>query len=109
MHLEQRSGGYHYKDWQAFKHEFEELFCVKDEQLAALTKLEGTSWYQGKDSVEDSIDRFMELMDITEYLDDKTIVIKFCKGLDPDTQNMVATLGECAPEIDASKKWFEAA
>jgi len=49
-------GRCHYKDWEAFKHEFEELFCVKDEQLAALTKLEGMSWYQGKDLVKDYID-----------------------------------------------------
>ena len=41
------------------------------------------SWYQGKDSVEDYIDRFSELVDLAEYLDDKTIVIKFPEGLDP--------------------------
>ena len=82
---------------------------MKDGQLVALTKLEGTSWYQGKDLVKDYIDWFSELVDIVEYLDDKTIVIKFCKGLDLDVQNMVATLGECTPEIDEPKRWFEAA
>ena len=49
-------------------------------QLAALTRLEGTSWYQAKDSVEDYIDWFQELIDVAEYDDDKTIVIKFRKG-----------------------------
>ena len=48
-------------------------------------------------------------MDTEEYLDDKTIVIKFCKELNPDIQNMVSTLGECAPKIDELEKWFEAA
>ena len=62
-------GRWHYKDWPAFEKEFEELFCTKNEQLAALTKLEGMSWYQGKDSVKDYIDRFSELVDLTEYLD----------------------------------------
>ena len=96
MCSEQRSGRCHYKHWQgAFKHEFKEVFCMKDEQLTALTKLKGTSWYQGKDLVKDYIDQFSELMDVVEYLDDKAIVIKFCKGLDPNIQNMVATLGEC--------------
>ena len=82
---------------------------MKDEQLAALTRLKGTSWYQGKDLVEDYIDRFSELVDIAEYSDDKTIVIKFRKGLDSDVQNMVATLGERAPGIDEPERWFEAA
>jgi len=44
-----------------------------------------------------------------EYSDDKTIVIKFRKGLDPIMQNMVVTLGENALDIDEPKKWFEAA
>ena len=71
--------------------------------------LKGRSWYQGKDSVKDYIDRFSELVDLVEYLDDKTIVIKFHKGLDPIVQNMVPTLGENALDIDEPEKWFEAA
>ena len=109
MRSEQRLERWHYKDWPTFEKEFEELFCTKNEQLAALTKLEGTSWYQGKDSVEDYIDRFLELIDLAEYSDDKTIVIKFRKGLDPIVQSTVATLGKNAPDIDEPKKWFEAA
>ena len=44
-----------------------------------------------------------------EYLDDKTIVIKFCKGLDHTIQNIVATLRENAPDINELEKWFETA
>ena len=29
MHLEKRSGKWHYKDWHAFESEFRELFCTK--------------------------------------------------------------------------------
>ena len=43
----------------------------------AFTRLEGTSWYQAKDPVDDYIDHFQELIDLVEYDDDKTIVIKF--------------------------------
>ena len=50
---------------------------VQRTQLSAITKLEGTSWYQGKDSIEDYIDRFQELIDTSEYSDNKTIVVKF--------------------------------
>ena len=59
----------------------------------ALTKLKGTSWYQGKDPVDNYIDRFQELIDLAEYDDDKTIVIKFQCRLDPTLQNQVALLG----------------
>ena len=43
-------------DWDAFAEDFAKHFCLRDEQLSAITKLEGMSWYQGKDSVEDYID-----------------------------------------------------
>ena len=36
----------------------------------ALTKLKGTSWYQGMDLVDDYIDQFQELIDLAEYDDD---------------------------------------
>ena len=59
--------------------------------------------------VEDYIDQFLKLVDLTEYSDDKAIVMKFRKGLDPIVQNTVVTLGENAPDIDEPEKWFEAA
>jgi hypothetical protein len=48
----------HFNDWSVFSKTFIDLFCPKNEQLMALMKLEGTSWYQAKDSVEEYIDRF---------------------------------------------------
>ena len=75
----------------------------------ALTRLEGTSWYQAKDPVDDYIDRFQELTDLAEYDDDKTIIIKFRRGLDPALQNQVALLGDGAPDFDDPKGWYEAA
>ena len=56
---------------------FSDQFCPKNEQLMALTRLEGTSWYQAKDLVDDYIDCFQELIDLVEYDDNKTIIIKF--------------------------------
>ena len=83
-------------------------FCPKNEQLMALTRLEGTSWYQAKDPVDDYIDRFQELTDLVEYDDDKTIVIKFRCGLDPALQNQVALLRDGAPDFNDPKGWYEA-
>ena len=74
---ETKGKGNYFQDWDAFKKTFSDQFCPKNEQLMALTRLEGTSWYQAKDPVDDYIDRFQELTDLAEYDDDKTIVIKF--------------------------------
>ena len=70
---------------------------------------QGNELVPRRDLVKDYIDQFTELIDLAEYSDDKTIVIKFHKGLDPAIQNMVATLRENAPDIDKPKKWFEVA
>ena len=43
------------------------------------------------------------------YHDNKMIVIKFCKGLEPTMQNRVALLGSGAPDFDDPEGWYEAA
>ena len=101
--------GNYFQDWDAFEKMFSDQFCPKNKQLMALTRLEGTSWYQAKDSVDNYIDCFQELTDLTEYDYDKTIVIKFQHGLDPALQNQVALLKDGAPDFDDPKGWYEAA
>jgi len=49
---------------------------------------------------------FQELIEVLEYNDNKTIVIKFHKGLDPSTQNKVVLLGDLAPDFDNSRGWY---
>ena len=66
----------------------------------ALTKLEGTSWHHAKDSVEDYINHFQELINVVEYDDDKTIAIKFHKGLNLAIQNKVVFMGDGAVDFD---------
>jgi hypothetical protein len=47
----------------------------------------------------DYINNFQEMIDLAEYDDDKTIVIKFCQGLDLTLQNQVALLRDGAPDL----------
>ena len=84
--------GHYFQNSETFEKTFLDQFCQKNEQLMALTKLKGTSWSQGKDLVDDYIDWFQELIDLAEYDDDKTIMIKFWCRLDPALQNQVALL-----------------
>ena len=106
---EMKGKGNYFQDWDAFKQIFSNQFCQKNEQVMALTRLEGTSWYQAKDPVDDYIDLFQEFTDLAEYDNDKTIVIKFRCRLDPALQNQVALLGDGAPDFDDPEGWYEAA
>ena len=58
--------------------------------------------------VEDYINHFQELIDISEYNNDKTIVVKFQKGLDPSIQNKVALLGDLTSDFDNPRGWYKA-
>ena len=57
---------------------------------------------QATDSAKDYIYWFQELIDIMEYDDDddKTIAIKFHKGLNLAIQNKVALTGDGAPDFN---------
>ena len=46
---------------------------------------------------------------LAEYHDNKMVVIKFRKGLEPTTQNRVALLGSGAPDFHDPEGWYEAA
>ena len=61
---ESKGKGHYFWNWEAFEKTFLDQFCPKNKQLTTLTKLKGTSWYQGKDPVDDYIDRFQELIDL---------------------------------------------
>jgi hypothetical protein len=82
---------------------------LPQKQTAHSTQLEGSSWYQAKDSVEEYINRFQDLIEVAEYVNDKTIVIKFPKGLNPTMQNKVALIGDNALDFDDTEGWYEAA
>ncbi|KIJ24423.1 hypothetical protein M422DRAFT_274798 [Sphaerobolus stellatus SS14] len=41
----------YFTDWKAFETEFKKQFTLRNKQVTAITQLEGTTWYQGTDSV----------------------------------------------------------
>ena len=46
LRTEAKGKGPYFWNWTTFSEMFMELLCPKNEQLAVLTRLEGTSWYQ---------------------------------------------------------------
>ena len=55
LQSESKGKVHYFRNWEEFKKTFLDQFCPKNEQLMALTNLEGTSWSQGKDPLDDYI------------------------------------------------------
>ena len=70
-----------------FQLAFQKYFCPTHSNTAAINKLESISYFQKAHSVDNYLDEFMDLILEAGYTDLKTKVVKFWKGLDPQTQN----------------------
>jgi hypothetical protein len=72
-------------------------------------RLESDRYFQGKLNVEAYIDKFKDLVDLSGYTDPIAIVLKFCRGLNPTTQDRIAELGTDRLQDRDFDSWFEAA
>jgi hypothetical protein len=104
----ERGGSPRYQSWKEFVTDFEVRFCEPNEQMRALTKLEGDSWYQRASPVDDYIDTFEELVDLAGLSADAGLVMKFRRGLSKEIQDKVAEM-ENTPELDDLEGWKKAA
>jgi hypothetical protein len=84
-------------------------FCPQNEIVAALTKLESTRYYQGRQTVEEYIDAFTSLIAEAGYYDGQAIVMKFRRGLDRAIQDKVAEMGRDRPRDDDVDAWYATA
>jgi hypothetical protein len=76
---------------------------------AATNKLEGTTYFQGKRTVDDYLDDFRDLISESGYSDPKTIVVKFRRGLNAAIADSVATMSSGRPDDLDPDAWYEAA
>ena len=96
-------------DWDEFWKEFRKDFCPAHSDVAAINKLESTMYYQKSWSVDDYLDEFVELVAEAGYMDPKTTVVKFWKGLDPQIQNTTVTMAYGCPSDTSPKDWYNTA
>ena len=107
---EEKHRGYSkFLDWEEFHKEFWKDFCPAHSDIAAISRLESTSYYQKSQSVDDYLDEFVELIVEAGYTDPKTTVVKFQKGLDPQIQNTIATMAYGRPSNASLEDWYEVA
>jgi hypothetical protein len=72
------SGKMCFASWHDCTEEFAAMFCLENEAIMALMRLESDQYYQGKQNVEAYIDEFKDLVDLSGYTDPIAIVLKFC-------------------------------
>ena len=89
--------------------EFIKEFFPRNETQRAITRLETTAYFQGKGSVDDYIDKFKDLIDLSGYTDGVFIVVKFRRGLDPEIQNYIAQMMEGRPADGDIEAWYSTA
>jgi hypothetical protein len=69
-------------------------------------KLKTRQYYQNKHNVEEYIDEFEELVDMSQYTDSFTIVLKFCHGLNATIQDKITELGTNWPSDEKPEQWY---
>jgi hypothetical protein len=85
------------------------MFCPENKATMALMRLESNWYYQGKRNVEAYIDECKDPIDLSGYTDPIAIVLKFCQGLNPTTQDRIAESGMDRPGDTDFNGWFKAA
>jgi hypothetical protein len=109
LRQELRSGKMCFVSWHDFTEEFASMFCPENEATTALMRLKSNLYYQGKQNVEAYINEFKDLIDLSRYTDPIAIVLKFCRGLSPMTQDRIAESGTDRPGDTDFNSWFKAA
>jgi Retrotransposon gag protein len=89
---EENKGYTKFLDWDNFKTKFHKEFCPANSDIAAINKLESMAYYQKTQSVDNYLDEFLDLIAESRYMDPRTLVVKFRRGLDSQIQNAVATI-----------------
>jgi hypothetical protein len=106
---EMQSGKMCFASWDKFRDEFTAVFCPENEATTALMRLELDQYFQGKWNIEVYIDEFKDLVNLSEYTDPITIVLKFHCGLNPTTQDRIVESGTDRPQDRDFDGWFKVA
>src|SRR5882762_2555114 len=96
-------------DWQDFLEEFEKEFTPAHADAVAINRLESEAYFQKCRSLDDYIDEFQDLIADAGYTDQKTIVVKFRRGLDMHIQDAAATMASGRPLDTSPEQWYHMA
>jgi len=103
------TGVFPMQTWEDFKQQFWVHFFPVNTEADAINTLEGTSYHQGGQTVDDYLDSFWTLVSDTGYTDPWTLVVKFRQGLKLGIQNQIATMLYGRPTDTDPNVWYRAA
>ena len=86
------TGVFPIQTWRDFEQQFRLHFFPVNAEANSINMLEGTSYYQRGQTVDDYLDNFQALVSDTGYTDPQTLVVKFRRGLRLGIQNQIATM-----------------
>jgi hypothetical protein len=106
---EAKAGGPSNATWADFEAEFRATFCLENKATTSLMHLESERYFQGRQTVDQYVDEFSDLIDLSGYSDPLAIIIKFRQGLDASTQDRIAEFGTDRPTDNDPDGWYKAA
>ena len=75
------TGVFPIQTWGEFEQQFQLHFFPANTKADVINTLEGTFYHQGNQTVDDYLDSFQALVSDTDYMDPRTLVVKFRRGL----------------------------
>jgi len=97
------------RSWTDFKQQFQSQFFLVNAEADTINTLEGSSYYQGNQTVNDYLDSFLILVSDAGYTDPWTLVVKFRHGLKLNVQSQIATMPFGQPADTDLEAWYTAA
>ena len=95
--------------WEDFEQQFQIHFFPVNAEVDTINTLEGTSYHQGGQMVDNYLDSFQTLVSDASYTDPQTLVMKFRQGLKLGIQNQIATMPYGRPADTDPDAWYRAA
>jgi len=106
---EANTGVFPIQSWADFEQQFQSQFFPVNAEADAVNALEGSSYYQENQTVDDYLDCFLTLVSDTGYTDPQTLVVKFRRGLKTNIQGQIATMPFGRPADTDPEAWYAAA
>jgi len=86
------TGVFPIQSWADFERQFWSQFFPVNAEADAVNALEGSSYYQGNQTVDNYLNCFLTLVSDAGYTDPQTLVVKFRRGLKTNIQGQIATM-----------------
>ena len=103
------TGVFSIQTWRDFEQQFQLHFFPVNAEADAINMLEGTSYHQGGQTVDNYLDNFQALVSDAGYMDLRTLVVKFHQGLRLGIQNQITTMPYGRPADNNPNVWYRVA